>query len=584
MDDPHHRRVGAEGRPLTRAPRIGRWLAAAPWLTVAVFLGPVAAGLVGTLLPAFGVLPALGRTAPGLDAWRALAQVPGLCTSVRLTLVTGFASALLAFVLAMAFCAWAWRRPWARRAGAWLAPVLATPHAALAIGLAFLLAPSGWIVRLVSPWATGFDVPPDVATVGDPAGAALVVGLVVKEVPYLVLMTLGALNQVRAEATLAVAQSLGYGRAAAWCKLVLPQVYPQLRLPVLAVLAFSLSVVDVALVLGPSQPPTLAVLAVRLFQDPDLMQWFPAAAAATLQLALVLGAIGAWRAAERVAAAAGRRWVERGGRDDALAPLAAVGGSAAVVLLALAACAIAGMALWSFATQWRFPDALPTGLTLAHWQRLAAPLAQPTLATLAIGAAATLIALVLALACLEHEADLPGRGRPPALALLYVPLLVPQVAFLFGMQVMLVHAGLDGRYAAVVWAHLAFVLPYLFLSLADPWRALDPRYAQVAASLGASRARVFCAVKLPLLARPIAIAVAVGFAVSVGQYLATLFAGNGRVATLTTEAVTLAAGADRRVIGAYAFLQGLFPAIVYLAAFALPAIAYRHRRGLARLA
>ena len=43
---------------------------------------------------------------------------------------------------------------------------------------------------------------------------------------------------------------------------------------------------------------------------------------------------------------------------------------------------------------------------------------------------------------------------------------------------------------------------------------------------------------------------------SVGQYLPTLFAGNGRVATLTTEAVTLAAGADRRVIGVYAVAAG----------------------------
>ena len=67
--------------------------------------------------------------------------------------------------------------------------------------------------------------------------------------------------------------------------------------------------------------------------------------------------------------------------------------------------------------------------------------------------------------------------------------------------------------------------------------------------------------KLPILLRPVLIACAVAFAVSVGQYLPTLFAGNGRVATLTTEAVTLAAGADRRVIGAYALAQALLPLV-----------------------
>jgi putative thiamine transport system permease protein len=159
-------------------------------------------------------------------------------------------------------------------------------------------------------------------------------------------------------------------------------------------------------------------------------------------------------------------------------------------------------------------------------------------------------------------------------------LLVPQIAFLFGAQVLLVRAGLDGAPAAVIAAHLVFVLPYLFLSLADPYRTLDPRYARAASSLGASRWRVFVAIKIPILMRPIAIACAVAFAVSVGQYLATLFAGNGRVATLTTEAVTLASGADRRVIGTYALAQSAFPLLVYLMAAALPGWLFRERRGL----
>ncbi|MBL0252916.1 MAG: hypothetical protein IPQ12_10250 [Polaromonas sp.] len=44
-----------------------------------------------------------------------------------------------------------------------LGPMLAMPHAALAIGLVFLLSPSGWLLRLFSPWLTGFDFPPGMA-------------------------------------------------------------------------------------------------------------------------------------------------------------------------------------------------------------------------------------------------------------------------------------------------------------------------------------------------------------------------------------------------------------------------------------
>ena len=41
---------------------------------------------------------------------------------------------------------------------------------ALAVGLAFLIAPSGWLVRVIAPWPTGWHTPPDVPLVQDPLG------------------------------------------------------------------------------------------------------------------------------------------------------------------------------------------------------------------------------------------------------------------------------------------------------------------------------------------------------------------------------------------------------------------------------
>ena len=58
-----------------------------------------------------------------------------------------------------------------------------------------------------------------------------------------------------------------------------------------------------------------------------------------------------------------------------------------------------------------------------------------------------------------------------------------------------------------------------------------------ARALGHSRLRACLRVKWPLLVRPILATFAVGFAVSVAQYLPTLFAGGGRFVTVTTEAV-----------------------------------------------
>src|SRR3546814_13429528 len=129
----------------------------------------------------------------------------------------------------------------------------------------------------------------------------------------------------------------------------------------------------------------------------------------------------------------------------------------------------------------------------------------------------------------------------------------------------------------MVWSHLLFVLPYVFLTLGDPFRALDARYARTALCLGARPNRVFWQVKLPMLLRPVLLALAVGFAVSVTQYLPTLFVGGGRFVTLTTEAVGLAAGGDRRLIGGSAFLQALLPLRALAAALALPPLVFGRR-------
>jgi putative thiamine transport system permease protein len=561
-----------------------RW---APAVTVAAFALPIVAGLLGTLLPAFGVLPAIGAERWSLAPWRELRDQPGFATALRLTLVTGLVTTLLAVVLATGVSAWMHGRAWGRRIGSFIAPVLAAPHSALAIGLSFLLVPSGWLVRWVSPALTGWELPPDVSTVGHPSGWPLIAGLLIKEVPYLVLMTLGALNQVPAQPYVAAARALGYSPLQAYLKVVVPLVYPQIRLPIFAVLAFSLSVVDVSMILGPGNPPTLAVLAVRGFADPDLQRVLPASAAAVLLLVIVATCIAAWRALEWLLARWGRRWLAQGHRDGAFAHAARLASVLCTALFALTALALLSLWIWSFARQWRYPDALPQAWTLANWLRQSGMALRPALDTLWIGLCATAVAALLVIACLEHEAQRAGGAAVPrsfgqrSLWLLYMPLLVPQVAFLFGVQVLLIKSRLDATLFAVVWAHLVFVLPYLFLSLADPWRAFDARYTRSATSLGASRGRVFWRIKLPILLKPTLIACAVAFAVSVGLYLPTLFAGSGRVATLTTEAVTLASGEDRRVTAVWALLQALLPLIAFMGATALPRLLFVHRRALA---
>ncbi len=563
------------------APVWGRsrsWLRYAPWVTVTLFLAPIAAGLLGTVLPAFGWLPAIGGRRFTLAPWSRLFSAPGIGDAIALTVGTGLLATVLSVLLVFGLCAQIHGRKPGRAGRGLMAPILAAPHAAMAIGVGFLIAPSGWVVRLLSPWLTGWHQPPDIATVQDPYGIALMLGLLVKEVPYLLLMTFTALGQVPAARQLEAAAMLGYGRTVAWLKLVLPQIYPQIRLPIYAVLAYALSVVDMSLILGPSNPPTLSVLALRWFTAPDIRMYFPAAAAALLQLAIVLASIMLWRAGEAAVAHLGRRWIARGVRHTSLAALTRIAAAAVAGLAGLGLASLIALGVWSFADGWPFPGFLPRHWSAHTWTRQFSMVVWPLETTLVVAVLASALALLLVLACLENEQRGGRATTSRALWLLYVPLLVPQIAFLFGAQVLLTVIHLDGSLLAVIWTHLLFVLPYVFLSLAEPWRALDTRYARTASCLGTSPRRVFLRIKLPLLLRPVLVAVAIGLAVSVDQYLPTLFAGAGRVVTLTTEAVTLASGGDRRITGVFALLQSLIPLAAYALAIGTPARYQFHRR------
>ncbi len=541
------------------------------WLIMGFLVLPVVAGLAGMITPA---LSDGGKGFAALLAW------PGLGCAITLSLRTGLASTGLALGLTVLLLAAFNGQPGFERLRRALSPLLAVPHAAAALGIAFLIAPSGWIARLLSPWATGWTQPPDLLILNDPQGIALTLGLVAKELPFLLLMALAALPQCDAPRRQRLAASLGYGRVWGFLLAVLPDLYRQMRLPVFAVLAYAMTSVEMAVILGPNLPPPLAVQITHWMTDASLAHLGTAAAGALVQLALVGLGLALWQGVTFGLGCALPRLAGAGlrlrGLDPVAAPLAKVAGYGLTGGLVLA---LVGLALWSVAGLWSFPDALPARISLAVWQSTGPALRDTTALTLLIALVATLPAVALVLAAQEAEA----RGAPPprlAGPLLYLPLLVPQIAFLPGLQMLALRLHVEGHWLAVATVHGVFVLPYVALSLAPAFRAWDSRHARIGASLGAGPNRIFWRLRLPMLLAPLLTATALGLAVSVGQYLPTLLIGGGRVPTLTTEAIALASGGNRRLIGAFGLLQMALPALGFALALTLPRLIYRHRRGL----
>jgi putative thiamine transport system permease protein len=551
----------------------------APWLIVLSLVVPVVGGTLLTLPPAFGYLPVLGGEHWSFRPWLDLAATPGILRSVAVSFGTGLLATGVALVIVFLFLSTVANTRFDRWIQRLISPLLSIPHAAAAFGFAFLIAPSGLLLRWLSPALTGFERPPDLLLLNDPFGLSLISGLVLKEIPFLLLVSLAALPQLNAGQRVMLARSLGYRPRVAWFKVVAPALYPLIRLPVYAVLAFATSTVDVAMILGPNLPSTLSVQVVQWFNDPDLSLRFLASAGALLQLLVTTSALSVWWLLERLVGKGFNAWVAGGNRQGGDRVLWATGRGMMIVATVLPVLGLFALALNSVAGFWRFPHSWPLSVTPDHWLQALPDLAGPFAMTLIIATAASVLAVAMVLAALEHE---QRRNRPAtrALWLLYLPLLVPQVGFLSGITVLSQMLGQAPTIWVVVWAHLLFVLPYVYLTLVEPYRHFDSRWIILGRSLGLSVNQTFWRIRLPMMLRPVLTAMALGVAISVSQYLPTQMLGGGRIVTVTTEAVALSSGGDRRLIGVWAMVQALTPFIGFLLALLIPRLLWKKRRGM----
>ncbi len=544
-------------RRLTRHPSMSAGMAV---IYLAIFVIPLLAGLWQLL--------AEGMAASHLALL--LAQ-PGLWHSAALSLWIGAASTLGSLLLTALLLAHSDSRAFGllRRL---LSPMLAMPHVAFAIGFAFLLAPSGWLLRLVSPALTGFDLPPDWQTIRDPWGLGLIALLVFKETPFLLLMAMAAQQPIQLARQQWLGASIGFSAPQIWWRLLLPALWPALRLPIYAVAAYGVAVVDLAQLLGPDAPAPLAVRLWLWYQDPDLLWRGATASGALLLLAITALLIALLRLLEWLHQEMGKGcWLDgKRAAPHFFANRLAAGFAFTLITLNLAV--LAALLLWSLARRWPFPALWPSQWSSHYWLDLL-PTLLPLLTTSALLALTSgLLALVMAVLSLEAQA---GR-RPWPLWLICLPLLLPQASLLFGIRLgldWLAHDSISSGigWGWVLWSQLLFVFPYVYLCLHGPYRQFDQRITQSALLLGATPWRAWWQVKAPLLARPLLFAFAVGAAVSLAQYLPTLLFGAGRVVTITTEAVAIGSGLNRRLAGLYGLLQLLQPLIIYLLALGLPA-------------
>mgnify|MGYP002639778204 FL=1 len=562
------------------------------WATRFLFFvlgAPLLLGSALALAPAFTQTSLVANSTGQMGqlippAFLTLLSTPGIATSAITSLVSGLLTPAISLAIVFLFLAATQGNRIGNAIAKLSAPVLAIPHAAAAFALTLLLAPSGVASRVIAS-LLGWDLPPDYLFINDPNGLALILGLVLKEAPFLLLISLAALPSLGAPRRVALARTLGYKPTTAWLLTVAPVLYPLVRLPLFAVIVFASSAVDVALILGPSLPPTLSVRLLEWFVAPEIESRQLASAAALLQLVVSLSALGIWLLFERVVARAFAPLAARGAsrlsarRVTYDTALTALGNALLPLSLAFILIGIGALMLTSVGTEWRYPALVPSVWSTQQWTSALSEWRAPLFNATMIALLSVTAALALSLFTLEAQAR-SSVSTARIATFLYLPLLVPQVVFISGIAVLAERALLPPSLTLVAAGHFLFVLPYVYLTLQGGYARFDTRWLMLARTLGASNTVCFWRIRLPLLSTQLVTAVMLGLAISLSLYLPTQILGAGRIPTLTTEAIALVSSGNRSTIGTWALLQSALPTLCFMLALVLPRLIWSRRKGM----
>jgi len=229
----------------------------------------------------------------------------------------------------------------------------------------------------------------------------------------------------------------------------------------------------------------------------------------------------------------------------------------------------------SVAEGWAWPALLPSQLTFRWWasDALHGPVASALFTTVTVALCVTFVCALISIPAARALAlsDFPGKHTVEAMLLL--PVIVPPIAVVTGMQHVMIVLGLADTFFGVVLAHVVPAAPYMLRVLKTAYAAGGGRLEEQARNLGASATQTFLRVTLPVLAPGLVVGGTLAFLVSTGQYLLTFMCGGGRVLTLPLLLYPHAAAGNRPIAAVLSILLSV-PGMLFI----LAAEAYLHRK------
>ena len=487
-------------------------------VTLAAFVVPVA------FLAVFFAVPAATLVATGLregGRWDtgAVLDVLGSASTRRVawfTLWQAVVSTLATVVLALP-AAWVLGRI-QMRGRALFSAALVVPFVlpTVVVGTAFLavLGPDGPLVRLTGALGAEVDL--------RRTATAVIVAHVFFN--YAVIArTVGAAWAAIDPDTEDAARTLGASRWETFRSVTLPQLRPSLAGAAAIVFLFTFTSFGVVKILG---GPRIATIEVEIHRrTTELLDLRAASVLSLLQLAAVIAALSLYRRAGR------RRGTGRlrAGRSTSRPAV----GAERFLVWGTVASALVLLAVPVATLVWRsFDNAGGPGLryyralgTVGRGSVAFVPPIEAVRNSLLFGAAAATTALVVGSLAAVGLHRLRGRTRGVADSSLMLPLGVSAVTVGLGFLIALDEPPLDLRTSPILIpaAQAIIAIPFVIRTLLPALDAIPDRMRDAAASLGAPPRRVWLEIDLRLLRRPALVATGFAFAISLGEFGATVF-------------------------------------------------------------
>ena len=528
-----------------------------------VLIVPITFGILGFLLPSFGYFPILDKHQFNLDYFYVSSNVPGISKSIILSFFTGFLSTVLALFFSQLIILSIFQSRVYSFIKTIISPLLALPHVTMAIGLLFIFSPSGLLLRIFSPWLTGFERPPNIFIIPDDYGFFLILGLVLKEIPFFILVSISAIEQFGARKFFNLGKSLQHTTFSVWCVLLFPLIYHRIRLIVFIVIAFAASVVDMSLLLAPSTPSTLAIQILQNYQSSEPKSLFIASNLALIQLLVILKLFLIWFLLEKLLSNKYLFTFLVNAVSYKSNLIKYFSFTLILILSILSFLTIISSFLWGLGGNWYFPNLLPKNISFEVLTIFFNENKSLILISVFIPLIVSILSCLIVTLWVELTESLNKRNQFLE-GLIFLPLLIPQISFLIGMQSFLIPLNFNNFLLPLIIVELFYVIPYSFIILAPSFRAISKDILKVASSLGKNRFERLILVKIPMIMPTFLLSIAIGMLVSFALYTPVYFIGAGRVTTLTVETLNLSLSGAKRDLGVATIFQIIIPIIILL--------------------